>query len=264
MQVSLPLFIAFRWIDAIDIVLVAFLLFEIYNLVKGTGAISIFLGIVAVILLWKVVNALEMVLLSQILGAFISVGFIALIVVFQPEIRQFLLMLGSPSFMQDRRRRFLFWKVPLANDENLDIDLLAKSCQRLGQSGTGALILIAKANELPEYVQTGELIEGRLSDALIESVFFKNSPLHDGAMVIADNRVKAARCILPVSNNPKIPAELGLRHRAAIGITERTDAIALVVSEETGEISIAREGVIVQNVKPSQVKDFLEKEFAKD
>jgi uncharacterized protein (TIGR00159 family) len=263
MQAYIPLFIAFRWIDAIDIILVAFLLFEIYNLVKGTGAISIFLGIVAVIMLWKVVNALEMVLLSQILGAFISVGFIALIVVFQPEIRQFLLLLGSPSFMQDRRRRFLFWKVPMANDESLDIDLLAKTCQRMGQSRTGALILIAKTNELQEYVKTGELMDARLSDALIESVFFKNNPLHDGALIIINNRMKAARCILPVSNNSKIPSELGLRHRAAIGVTERTDAIALVVSEENGEISISREGVIIQNIKPSQVKDFLEKEFGK-
>ena len=258
----LPLFITFRWIDAIDIFLVALLLYEFYNLVKGTGAINIFIGIVAVIILWKIVSALEMVLLSEILGAFISVGFIALIVVFQPEIRQFLLLLGNPSFIQERRRKFFFWRIPRANDERLAIDNVVSACQRMGNAATGALIVIAKTNELKEYVQSGEIIDSLISVPLLETIFFKNTPLHDGAAIIVNNRIKSARCILPVSSNNKIPIDLGLRHRAAIGITERTDAIALIVSEETGEISVAKEGTLVQNIRPAQVKDFLEKEFA--
>ncbi|HQQ01991.1 MAG TPA: diadenylate cyclase CdaA [Bacteroidales bacterium] len=261
-ETILPLFITFRWIDAIDIFLVALLLYEFYNLVKGTGAINIFIGIVAIIVLWKIVSALEMVLLSEILGAFISVGFIALIVVFQPEIRQFLLLLGNPSFIQERRRKFLFWRIPAANDERLAVDVIVSACQRMGNTATGALIVIAKTNELKEYVLSGEPIDSIISVPLLETIFFKNTPLHDGAAIIINNRIKAARCILPVSSNNKIPIELGLRHRAAIGVTERTDAIALIVSEETGEISIAKGGTLIQNIKPAQVKDFLEKEFA--
>ncbi|HQN99207.1 MAG TPA: diadenylate cyclase, partial [Bacteroidales bacterium] len=226
-ETILPLFITFRWIDAIDIFLVALLLYEFYNLVKGTGAINIFIGIVAIIVLWKIVSALEMVLLSEILGAFISVGFIALIVVFQPEIRQFLLLLGNPSFIQERRRKFLFWRIPAANDERLAVDVIVSACQRMGNTATGALIVIAKTNELKEYVLSGEPIDSIISVPLLETIFFKNTPLHDGAAIIINNRIKAARCILPVSSNNKIPIELGLRHRAAIGVTERTDAIAL-------------------------------------
>lgn len=258
----IPLFIPFRWIDAIDILLVAMLLYEFYNLVKGTGAINIFLGIVAVIVLWKIVNAFEMVLLSAILGAFISVGFIALIVVFQPEIRKFLLVVGNPRFIQDKRRRFLFWKLPSANDDKLDIDAIVAACQRMSQSKTGALVVLARTNELEEFIHTGVVLNAKITPQLLETVFFKNSPLHDGAVIIANDCIKAAACILPVSSDTKIPVELGLRHRAGLGISEKTDAIALVVSEESGEISIMKNGVIVQNVKPTQVKNFLEKEFS--
>lgn len=257
----IPLFIPFRWIDAVDILLVALLLYELYNLVKGTGAINIFLGIVAVVVLWKIVTALEMALLGAILGAFISVGFIALIVVFQPEIRKFLLLVGNPGFIQQRRRRFLFWRLPSSNDEKLDIDALVTACQRLSHSKTGALLVIARTNELEEFVQTGVVLDARITPQLIENLFFKNSPLHDGAVIISNDRIRAAACILPVSADTRIPVELGLRHRAGLGISEKTDALAIVVSEETGEISLMKNGVIIQNVKPTQVKNFLEKEF---
>ncbi|MDO9512013.1 MAG: diadenylate cyclase CdaA [Bacteroidales bacterium] len=250
-----------RWIDFIDIVLVALLMYELYNLVKGTGAINIFIGIVAVFLLHKVVNALEMSLLSEILGAFISVGFIALIVVFQPEIRQFLLMLGTPSFMSGKKRRFLFWRLPVAGGEGLEIDPIIHSVQRMAINNVGALIVIARRHELAEFASTGEHLDARISDQLIETIFFKNSPLHDGAAIILNNKIIAARCILPVSGTHKISVTLGLRHRAALGITEKTDAIAVVVSEETGEISYCMGGTLVTNVKPFQLKNFLEKEF---
>lgn len=257
----IPLFIPFRWIDAVDILFVALLLYELYNLVKGTGAINILLGIVAVVVLWKIVTALEMALLGAILGAFISVGFIALIVVFQPEIRKFLLLVGNPGFIQQRRRRFLFWRLPSSNDEKIDIDALVTACQRMSHSKTGALLVIARTNELEEFVQTGVVLDARITPQLIENLFFKNSPLHDGAVIISNDRIRAAACILPVSADTRIPVELGLRHRAGLGISEKTDALAIVVSEETGEISLMKNGVIIQNVKPTQVKNFLEKEF---
>ncbi|MCE1168311.1 MAG: diadenylate cyclase CdaA [Sphingobacteriia bacterium] len=258
-------FLQFRLLDAIDIILVALLLYELFNLLKGTGAINIFFGIVAVIILWKVVTAFEMILLTEILGAFISVGFIALIVVFQPEIRQFLLLLGTTSFMAgNRKRRFLFWRISMENDEKLEVDKIVKACQSMGNQKTGALIILAKTNELKAYIQTGELIDARLSDQLIETIFFKNSPLHDGALIITGNSIKAARCILPVSGNMHIDVTLGLRHRAAMGITEKTDAISIVVSEETGELSYAKSGVLVTHVKPAQLHNFIEREFASE
>lgn len=258
-------FLQFRLLDAIDIILVALLLYELFNLLKGTGAINIFFGIVAVIILWKVVTAFEMILLTEILGAFISVGFIALIVVFQPEIRQFLLLLGTTSFMAGKRkRRFLFWRISMANDEKLEVDKIVKACQSMSNQKTGALIILAKTNELKPYIQTGELIDARLSDQLIETIFFKNSPLHDGALIITGNSIKAARCILPVSGNMHIDVTLGLRHRAAMGITEKTDAISIVVSEETGELSYAKSGVLVTHVKPAQLHNFIEREFASE
>ncbi len=258
-------FLQFRLLDAIDIILVALLLYELFNLLKGTGAINIFFGIVAVIILWKVVTAFEMILLTEILGAFISVGFIALIVVFQPEIRQFLLLLGTTSFMAgNRKRRFLFWRISMANDEKLEVDKIVKACQSMSNQKTGALIILAKTNELKAYIQTGELIDARLSDQLIETIFFKNSPLHDGALIITGNSIKAARCILPVSGNMHIDVTLGLRHRAAMGITEKTDAISIVVSEETGELSYAKSGVLVTHVKPAQLHNFIEREFASE
>jgi uncharacterized protein (TIGR00159 family) len=264
MELFIQAFISLKLIDVIDILLVALLLFELYNLVKGTGAINIFIGIVAVIILWKFVNALEMALLSEILGAFISVGFIALIVVFQPEIRQFLLLLGNPNtFMYQKKRRFFFWRVTSSNNEAIDIDTIVNSCQKMASTHTGALIVLARSNELKQYARTGEQLDAGLSERLIETIFFKNSPLHDGALIIAHNRMVAARCILPVSESVRISEGLGLRHRSAIGLTERTDSIAIVVSEERGEISYAREGIITLNVKPVQLKALLEQVFVR-
>jgi uncharacterized protein (TIGR00159 family) len=196
-------------------------------------------------------------LLSEIFGAFISVGFIALIVVFQPEIRKFLLMLGKPGFINKKRRRFLFWKFDITNNQEFEIDQLLIACRKMSASKTGALIIIARKSELEQYVETGEKINGRISDALIESIFFKNNPLHDGAVIIHNNKIVAARCILPVSDNQKIPATMGLRHRAAVGITEQSDALAVIVSEETGEIAFAREGQINSGLKPNQIKSLI-------
>lgn len=257
-------FIDIRLLDIIDILLVAVLLFEVYNLLKGTVAINIFIGIIAIFLLWQLVSALQMELLSKILGAFFSVGFIALIVIFQPEIRRFLLALGTPALIRKKSRRFLFWRFSLKNETQLDIDTIIVACQRMADTHTGALIIITKRNELSQYIETGEIIDARISSPLIENIFYRNSPLHDGAIIITGSQIRAAGCVLPVSNNNELPKRLGLRHRAGIGITEYSDAIAIIISEQTGRIAYAREGRISLRVAPAQLKDFLESEFSQE
>lgn len=254
-------FLGIRLLDIIDILLVALLLYELYILLRGTVAINIFIGIVALFLVWKIVSALEMELLSEILGAFISVGFIALIVIFQPEIRRFLFALGTQDFIRRKRKGLFFWKYNLDNRPRLDIDKIIVACQKMADSREGALIVISHKNDLLQYVETGETINAEVNTLLIENVFYKNSPLHDGAMIITDNRIVSAQCILPVSNNSELPKRLGLRHRAAVGITEQTDAVAIVVSEQTGGISYCKHGEITSKVKPASLKDFLEQEF---
>jgi uncharacterized protein (TIGR00159 family) len=260
LQLFITGFIEIKLTDIIDILLVAFLLYELYQLLKGTAAMNIFFGLVAFFLLWKLVTALQMELLSEILGAFISVGFIALIVVFQPEIRQFLLLIGTPRFINKTHSRMSFFKFNVIKQPSLDVDPIVTACRKMSMTKTGALIIVAKLNELRQYVETGQILDARISDELLLNIFFKNSPLHDGAVIILNNRIKSARCILPVSSK-KLSVSLGLRHRAAVGVTERTDAIALIVSEETGEISYSKKGILVQNVTPSHLKNFLEKEF---
>ncbi|MGE5381930.1 MAG: diadenylate cyclase CdaA [Omnitrophica WOR_2 bacterium] len=261
LESAIPFFIGLRLLDIIDIILVALLLYELYNLVKGTAAINILLGIIAIFLAWRLVRILEMELLSEILGAFISVGFIALIVVFQPEIRKFLLLVGTPAFIRKKNTRFLFWKIRYANEDVLSIDPIVQACFKMANTKTGALIVIGKINELTETIETGELLEARISEQLLENIFYKNSPLHDGAVIIINNRIKAASCILPVSKNDTLPAQVGLRHRAAIGITEKSDAVALVVSEQTGNISWCKSGQLNADIQPARLKTLLEEEF---
>jgi uncharacterized protein (TIGR00159 family) len=261
LELAIPFFIGMRLLDIIDIILVALLLYELYNLVKGTAAINILLGIISIFLIWRLVRILEMELLSEILGAFISVGFIALIVVFQPEIRKFLLLVGTPSFIRKRNNLFLFWKIKYADDETLSIDPIVQACFKMANTKTGALIVIGKVNELNEITETGELIDARISEQLLENIFYKNSPLHDGAVIIMNNRIKSASCILPVSKNDTLPANVGLRHRAAVGMTEKSDAIALVVSEQTGHISWCKAGQLNFDVTPARLKTLLEEEF---
>ncbi|MBN1340342.1 MAG: diadenylate cyclase CdaA [Bacteroidales bacterium] len=254
----ITLFIEFNIWDVVDILLVAYLLFELYNLLKGTAAINILFGIVAVYLAWKLVSALEMELLSEIFGAFISVGFIALIVVFQPEIRKFLLMVGTPGFRNvGKKRRFLLWKLDFGKTNDINVDPVIMACSKFSESKTGALIVFANKIGLDQYAQTGEKMDAVISDQLLMNIFFKNSPLHDGAVIIQNNKINAARCLLPVSVSQRIPAHLGLRHRAAAGVTENSDALALIVSEETGHISYAFKGIIHPPVKANELKNII-------
>lgn len=253
----LDLFIQVRIFDIIDIFLVALLFFWFYRILKGTSAISIFLGIVAIFLIWQVVKALQMELLSTILGAFVNVGFIALIVIFQPEIRRFLFTIGAQAQESKLTRRFKFLKVN--NNVGLDIDAITQACLNMSDIKQGALILITRKNNLDDIVATGVIVNADISNPLIENIFFKNSPLHDGAMIIRNNRITAARCILPVTQKTNIPGHYGLRHRSAIGVTEVNDCIALVVSEETGNISMVLGGNI-RTINPLELKETIEKE----
>jgi uncharacterized protein (TIGR00159 family) len=252
------LFIQFSVFDCIDIILVAALFFGLYRLLKGTSAMSIFIGIVTIFLLWQLVKFLQMEMLTAILGAFVSVGFIALIIIFQPEIRRFLFTIGAQAQEGKFARRFKFLKV--RSNVDLDIDSITKACLNMSDIKQGALILLTRKNNLDDIVTTGVVVNADISHSLIENIFFKNSPLHDGAMVIRHNRITAARCILPVTQKTNIPGHYGLRHRAAIGVTEVNDCIALVVSEETGNISMVTGGEI-QTVKASELKEKIEKEM---
>ncbi len=257
----IPGFIQIRLLDVVDILLVALLLYQLYTLIRGTGAINIFLGILAIYLLWWLVRIFEMELLTALLGEFISVGVLALIIVFQPEIRKFLLIIGKKSIIGSGSRQFFkgFWH--FEKDEDLNIPAIVNAIETFAEQKTGALIVITKQSELESFIETGQRMNAEISEQLLGSIFYKNSPLHDGAVIISDNRITAARCVLPVSEIRRIPTSLGLRHRAAIGITEQSDAVALVVSEQTGKISWSNMGEIQRNIKPLQLKEFLAREF---
>ena len=261
MDHQLLAFITFRLLDIIDILLVAFLLFELYNLVKGSVAINIFFGIVAIFIIWRITDVLQMQLLREILGAFFSIGFVALIIIFQPEIRQFLFAFGKPSFINRQKRRFLLWRINEIKPYNLDIDKVVQACQRMAHSKQGALIVITLQNPLRQIIETGQTINADISAELLENIFYPNSPLHDGAVIISENKVRAAKCILPVTKSMQQAVNIGLRHRAAMGVTEQSDALAIVVSEQTGKISYAREGLLTRNVQPGELHDLLTKLF---
>lgn len=235
----------FTVVDIIDVILVALLLYYLYRLVKGTVAINIFIGIIIIYGAWRLTDFLNMELLTGIFGGFMKVGIIALIVVFQPEIRKFLLMVGSTNF--GRRGKFFqnikFLKSEAADDS--DVDAVISACNKMSMSKTGALIVFERNNNLDFLSESGDEMNIKVTQPIIESIFFKNSPLHDGAIIVNNNIVKATRVILPVNNEKNIPQRFGLRHRAAIGVTEKTDALALVVSEETGHISYFKDGEFV-------------------
>lgn len=251
-------FLKIRLLDVLDILMVAFILYEIYNLLKGSVSINMFFAIVAMFFIWRITDALQMELLREILGAFFSVGIIALFIIFQPEIRQFLLSLGKPDFMQKRRRRFLFWHFTDESPYIVDIDKIVHACQKMSNVKQGALIIITRQHELRGIKDTGQYLNADISVDLLENIFFPNSPLHDGAVMISGNKIVAVRCILPISKRQDFTANIGLRHRAAVGITEQSDAIAIVVSEQTGKISYAEGGELIRNVQPSALRDFLE------
>ncbi len=234
-------FLPFGILDLIDILLVAFLLYKLYELVRGTIAIRIFFGVLSFYLIWLLVTALRMELMSQIFRQFINVGVIALIIVFQQEIRRFLLAIGNSTFIQNLGATGGLWKwlgKETKGKISTNIHALSESVYNLSKTKTGALIVIQRSADIQSIVDTGKKMNADMSAPLIESIFFKNSPLHDGALIIQNNKLRAASCRLPLSNSERMPKTYGMRHRAALGVSEESDAVTIVVSEETGEITL--------------------------
>jgi len=201
----ISLFITFRWLDAVDILLVAVLLYELYSLVRGTAAINILTGIVLLYIVWLIVKALNMQLFSSILSRFLDVGVIAIIIVFQQELRRFLLIIGKTEFFNRKNFTKNFLMLQLDKQNELDIHPILKACHNLADNKTGALIVIEKDTDLTFYAQTGDIIDSNITEAMLESIFFKNNPLHDGAVIISDNKIHAARCVLPSTEKNGLP-----------------------------------------------------------
>ena len=246
--------------DLIDVLLVAFFLYQTYKLMKSSGTLAIFSGVVSFIVVWILISkVLEMRLMGAILDKFISVGFVVLVILFQDEIRRFLLALGS-----HRGWKFLGKLFSKRGDdpekEGKFVAPVVLACMNMARKKTGALIVIQQDMDLTIYEHTGEMFNADVNARLIENIFFKNSPLHDGAMVISHKRIKAAGCILPVSHSLDIPKELGLRHRAALGVSQETDAYAIIVSEETGGISVAHRGEFHLRLTAEELERILTKE----
>ena len=251
-------FVPFSFIDAIDILLVALIMYLIYRTTKGTNAPYILSGIIAVYLLWVVVRTLNMELLSTILGQLISVGTIALIIVFQPELRRFLQMIGM------RQKQFNFiTRIFSAGEDPIQTNVapIVTACREMAATRTGALIIIGQQSDLRLITEGGIALDARVSTSLLKNIFFKNAPLHDGAVVIEGDRIVAAKCILPVTQSD-VPKDYGTRHRAAIGMSEISDAIIVIVSEETGGISVAKDGELRRNLDPVRLQQTLQRYLA--
>ncbi len=251
-------FIPFTFIDFLDILLVAGFLFIVYRAMRGTNAPYIMVGIVMVYLAWVIVKALNMELLSTILGQIISVGVIALLVIFQPELRRFLFKIG----MRQKELDFLTRIFSLRSKQDYtNFSPITSACMEMSDEKVGALIVFRRKDDLQFVIESGISVDANITRSLIKNIFFKNAPLHDGAIVIDNNRIVAAKCILPVTQSD-VPKSLGTRHRAAIGISEMTDAVVLVVSEETGKISIIKGGKAESNIDHqrlnAQLKEALE------
>ena len=253
------MFLEFGMKDLVDILLVAYLLYQSYRLMKDSGTINIFIGILVFIGIWLIVSqVLEMRLLGSILDKLASVGVLAIFILFQDEIRKFLVNLGSQKKLGNFFR--FLTKNKKEKNEKADIMPIVMACMSMSKGKVGALIVIEKNMALNEIIRTGETINADVNQRLIENIFFKNSPLHDGAMVIRHKQIIAAGCILPVSHDLNIPKELGLRHRAAMGVCQETDALAIIVSEETGGISAAYKGQFHLRLTAEELERILTKE----
>ena len=255
------LFITIKFLDIVDILLVSLLLYQFYMLIKGTVAINIFVAIFSIYLFWLIVKALNMQLLSTILGQVIGVGIIALIIVFQQEIRRFLLMIGTRYMSKQFSLENLITigRDPVAT---VKTKAIARSCVNMSKSKTGALIVIARNSALHFYADTGEIINANTTTTLIETIFFKNNLMHDGAIIIIGDKIFAAKCMLPMSQSLEMPAELGMRHRAGLGMSEHNDSLVIIVSEKTGEVSLAEYGKLYVNVSLKDLIKKLDREFS--
>ena len=255
------MFFSFGIKDIIDIVLVALMLYYVYRLMRESRSLNVFYGILVFIVIWLFVSQiLEMKLLGSILDKLISVGVIGLIVLFQEEIRHFLYTLGAHQKVKSLMR-FLHGSQQVEEIDKETIMPIVLACMSMSRDKVGALIVIERSIPLDDIVDTGDEIDAKINQRLIENIFFKNSPLHDGAMIISNKRIRAAGCILPVSHKNDIPKELGLRHRAAMGISQDSDAVAVIVSEETGRISVAIKGEFQLRLSAEQLESILTHEM---
>ncbi len=250
-----------RLIDLLDILLVAIIFYQLYKLIRGTAALSIFIGIFLIYMFWLIVKALNMELIGALMGQVIGVGVIALIIVFQQEVRRFLLVIGN-RYMN--RRRFSFGKIFSSVEEETgspkEAEEIVRATESMASKKTGALIVLGRKSSLDIYSEGGERIDAVISAELLETIFFKNSPLHDGAVLIEDGKIFAARCPLPITDSISLPPRFGMRHRAAIGISEHTDALVVVVSEESGHITVAEGGEMKEHITPNELRQILLKE----
>lgn len=258
-------FLNIRWLDIVDILLVAWILYKLYDLIKGSAALNIFLGIASIYLFYLITDALKMKMLSKLLGQFTGVGVIALIIVFQQELRRFLILIGKTGFNTQKQwlRRMLGLEGTESKRLNLKIDEIIAATLRMQKDKLGALIVMSENQELKPLISSGIKLNADVSDELIESIFFKNSPLHDGALVIIKSKIVAAKVILPLTDRQDLPLTFGLRHRAAIGVTENFDVAALVLSEQNGKISLVIKGEVEQDITPEKLKKRLREYMTK-
>ncbi|MEP1033862.1 diadenylate cyclase CdaA [Ekhidna sp.] len=247
-------FLDISWKDALDILLVTILLSQVYKLMKGSVAIKVFVGFLAIYLIYLVVSALQMELLSTILGQFMGVGVLAVIILFQQEIRKFLLLVGRTNIFEEGKffKNVRFWSQN-GNAKRANITPIVEAVKSLAGSNTGALIVLSEDSPLKFYAESGDAMDSLLSKRLLLAIFNKYSPLHDGAVIVHKDRIVAARCILPVTERD-VPAQYGLRHRAGLGMSENTETFIIVVSEETGQISAMQDGVTMHNISAQELR----------
>ena len=243
--------------DILDILLLALIIYVAFRWIKGTSAMSIFIAIIALYVVRVLVSAFNMRLMNALMETVLDVGVLALIVIFQPEIRKFLIRFGN-RWMRSAKGQMIFDRLFGKGRGNSSAaeasNEITEACIRMSEEKTGALIVIANATPLDDIISTGDPIDAGIHRRLIMNIFFKNSPLHDGAMIISGNRITAARCTLPITERTNIPAYYGMRHKAAIGITEESDAVAVTVSEETGRISYVRNGIVTSIQNTNELK----------
>jgi diadenylate cyclase len=256
----------FTLVNIVDILLVAGILHQLYRLLKGSLAFNMLIGLVTIYIFWLIVRYFRMPLLEGLLGEFTKVGFLAILIVFQQEIRKFLLVIGKNSFLAENKSifRFLPWNWKIEKSFHTNFEEIVDACEFLAETNQGAILVFPKTSEMKFIGSSGEALDSNITKRLLISIFNKYSPLHDGAVIIASSKIKAANAVLPVSENPEFQNKYGLRHLSAIGITEQTDAIVLVVSEEKGTIIIAKEGKLIEGKNRREIIDFLNKEFVND
>jgi uncharacterized protein (TIGR00159 family) len=259
-------FLPIRIWDILDILIVGYLIYQIYKLLRGSVAFNIFIGVILIYVLSWLVKMLEMDLLSSLLGQFVSVGVLMLLIIFQPEVRRFLLILGNNTLRQRSNffNRLLSGKLNIFESDVLsqNAEAINKAILRMSRTKTGALIVFANNLNLEYFSNSGVVLNAKISQPLIESIFNKESPLHDGAVIISDNKIHSASCVLPLSSNPDLPKSAGLRHRAAVGVTENSNVSAFIVSEESGAISYAVHGKLARKISEKRLKELLIKQVA--